>query len=246
LKYTLLDDETQKKRSDSTPVDVQLEIEHFYSKNATIINNKNAAMKDVTPKQILTMTTNKLYAQYATEIRKHVSLSKFRKMRPGFVLTVKNHRFNHCLCEYCVNMEEKLKVITAEVKKFGGEELPKLQDKYDLINLTLCDKDVGLKYYNPKCIARECESCGPHLLSQRLKPLLDAEEDTQVKWSVWLTEKFVTKQKSTSAPPVNVSDTTQKGTKRKRESDENEKEEDKETFITKKCYIIQWAACFVW
>jgi len=193
--YTSLDPDScqRKKRSDSMSDENQLEIQQFYINHATIVNNKNLHSKEGQPKHVLNMTTNKLHKTYSTVIGKKISLSKFRKMRPGFVVTVKNHRFNNCLCEYCVNIEEKLKVLNIEANKINSD-LPKINSKFDLINLTLCPIESG-KFHKKICTKRLCKDCGPKLLSKTFKPLIEDLGEKEVKWSIWMTEKFVNKDK---------------------------------------------------
>lgn len=192
---TCLDEDSQsrKKRSDSLAGETVFEIEQFYSKYATIVNNTKIHTKDGQPKQILDLTTSKLHKRFSTEIGLRVSLSKFRKMRPGFVLTVKNHRFNQCLCEYCVNVDEKLKVLVAHLQKSNFTSSTTLSNKFDLVNLTLCPKIDGKPHRQLDCIKRLCSDCSPCNLSRHLKPFLDEAGDQEIKWSVWVTEKFVTK-----------------------------------------------------
>ena len=109
-------------------------------------------------------------------------------MRPGFILTVSAHKFNGCLCEYCINFEEKVQVLRREAKANGLVDLENI-DKYDVINMTLCEPLDG--YHQAKCVGRQCESCGPQLLGQKLK---EFDQSKEVVWKEWKSEKFVSKQ----------------------------------------------------
>ena len=58
-------------------------------------------------------------------------------------MTMSAHKFNACLCEYCINFEEKVQAIRKEAKKQGIANLENV-DKYDIINMTLCEQqDTG-------------------------------------------------------------------------------------------------------
>ena len=107
-------------------------------------------------------------------------------MRPGFVLLANSNKFNTCLCEYCVNFEEKIQSISSEAARIGLSELSSL-DKYDVINMTLCPRN-SQEYHKLACLERKCDQCGPEKLN-----VLLLDQDKTFNWKRWETEKFVTK-----------------------------------------------------
>ena len=172
-KYTCIKGEEKATRSDAIGENLIKSVHGFYKDNAT-----NIALKRANGKQILNETTLKLYKKYNLKAKHTMSLSKFRKLRPHHVFTVNHHRFRTCLCEVCLNMSYKAKVI----HQLGIEEI---KDKYDLVNASLCDKKDN-PYYLPICIKRQCKDCSIYKVKDLIAGL-NFEEQKLVKWKRWET-----------------------------------------------------------
>ena len=88
-----------------------------------------------------------------------------------------------CLCEYCTNLQLKLKVINTHQSAKQAETIPNL---YSLCNITLCKdkKPSGSKYHHPSCMNRKCPDCGVRKLHNFLDPLEDTL-DMEITWKRW-------------------------------------------------------------
>ena len=103
-----------------------------------------------------------------------MSYSVFKKLRPSHVLLFTAHQFRECLCEYCVNIQLKVKSINSHL---SGYTHLRIQDQYHASRLTLCPKEPG-EEYKSACLTRSCTAYRTRLLQDHLKPALD---DTDVK-----------------------------------------------------------------
>jgi len=92
-----------------------------------------------------------------------VSLSKFSKLRPKQVLKVNQTQLNQCLCEYCTNIELKLRSLNMYAQNHNLKEL-RVKDKYHCNRLTMCSKGIQA-FNNLACIERSCTVCEVTLLS---------------------------------------------------------------------------------
>ncbi|XP_070549241.1 uncharacterized protein [Ptychodera flava] len=63
----------------------------------------------------------------------------------------------------------------------------KIANKYDLVNLTLCEKID--KFHSLQCIDRQCEKCGVHQLASKLDVLTQEHGAVDMTWMVWETTK---------------------------------------------------------
>jgi hypothetical protein len=161
------------KRKDLLPQKTIDEVYAHYEEHSQTISDKKA-----NGKRILTSTTSRLFEQYRQKKKSNLSLSKFRKLRPAHILPVGHHRFRTCLCEVCLNMTYKARVLHS----LGAE----FNDKNDLLNATLCpkgDKD----YHDPDCLMRKCEICGVHKVEEIVNSLVPDLQVRSVKWKHWET-----------------------------------------------------------
>jgi len=86
-----------------------------------------------------------------------------------------------CLCEYCLNVELKLKTVNKLIGRIceNAEEL-KIKDKYCAVNMVMCPKE-GM-YHKKDCIDGICNICGDQKLRSHLK---DMKNKYGVEWYVW-------------------------------------------------------------
>ncbi len=101
-----------------------------------------------------------------------IQLPTFFKLRPKNVLKVDAHKYRTGLCETCLNISNKAAIL----KQLG---VSGVCDKYDLLNLTLCEGDR-----KSTCIDRLCMKCGVDSLDRILQvPQVDPQKS--VKWKRW-------------------------------------------------------------
>lgn len=109
-KYTQMstEDELQRKtRCDSLPDSLKKEIEEFYKDMSRALPDKRRAGKSV-----LTDTLKHLHKEYAGSRKKKVCLSTFTRLKPKQILTVDHTAFQGCLCEYCLNADYAVSILT--------------------------------------------------------------------------------------------------------------------------------------
>ena len=127
------------RRSDAMSDASKQEIHRFLVKeSAPLPTRKTVNLKREKQKRILTGTLKETHLQFLKEHpNKNISLSQFRKLCPNDILTVKEHKFNSCLCEYCLNVQFKMETINKACTSLKKEKL-KLDNKYHCVELTLC------------------------------------------------------------------------------------------------------------
>ena len=111
------------------------------------------------------------YNWYVEQHGQSLSFVSFKKLRPHTVLPFTTHKFRKCLCEYCVNVDLKIRAVNSHLVS-----LPHLciEDRYQASRLTLCPKELGAEY-KKACLDRECPSCGVGHLRDHLRLALDDE-----------------------------------------------------------------------
>ncbi|XP_069117201.1 uncharacterized protein [Argopecten irradians] len=172
-----LSDET--KRKDAIPVEITTEVKNYFlhPEVSTPLPHKNSVDKEGNPRHIMSKTLKETYSDFMNNNKStKVGFSKFASLRPTYVKTHKNERLNQCLCEYCLNVELKIKTL----KQFNT-----LKDatKYSIVNGTMCDKKG--KYHKRECIERRCSCCGVREFKERILSTLQQDRDKIVEWYVW-------------------------------------------------------------
>jgi len=111
------------------------------------------------------------YNCYVEQHGQSLSFASFKKIRPHTVLPFTTLKFRECLCEYCVNVDLKIRAANSHLVS-----LPHLciEDRYQDSRLTLCPKELGAEY-KKACLDRECPSCGAVHHRDHLRPALDDE-----------------------------------------------------------------------
>lgn len=95
----------RKKRNTAITENVKKSIEEFYTDNSDPL-----PLKKLASRAVLSTTIKKLHSSYLQQpAHTGVSLDAFRRRRPKHVLTVDRQKFIGCLCEYCLNLDFKVK-----------------------------------------------------------------------------------------------------------------------------------------
>ena len=152
----------------------------------------NHIFKSTPKKQLLTDITG--YIKFEVKQGCVVSFSKFVSLRPKSVKTMNKNHLNGCLCEYCANLEMKVKALKKTVPIVEGKESGfVVNGRYDLLKMTLCARKEGAQFHERECIDRKCSKCGPKKLETQVKSALNRTKLTKsntIEWSRWENQTY--------------------------------------------------------
>lgn len=179
---------TNKTRKDALSQDVTEKVHAFYTRgdiSKTDPTTKTVSKKTLQPTRYMEMSLGHAHKQFLEENPdiKNVSISKFSSMRPAATKVMKCTRLNTCCCEYCSNVDLKLRCINHFCAKTHMPRLG-LGHKYEVSNLTLCGRDENGQNKRD-CLDRLCPECGTSAVRQQLEPLLSSHGDSLVNWKSW-------------------------------------------------------------
>ena len=182
--------DNRNRRKDATPEATVKGVQEFFTSSGIshdLPDARAAVMVNGTikPRKIMECSLKSAYDNYVEEHAgaDKVSFSVFKKLRPSHVLLFTAHKFRECLCEYCVNIQLKVKSINSHLSSYTHL---RIQDQYHASRITLCPRQPG-EEYKSSCLKRSCTACGTRLLQEHLQPAL---HDTELKcakatWSQW-------------------------------------------------------------
>jgi hypothetical protein len=103
----------RKIRKDKTSAAEEERVITFYQRpqNCTFLPLSKLINKDNEPVGFLTKPTQNLYKEYTEETGSTIGLTKFREFRPPHCRVVNTTFVQYCLCEICVNIEEKCQTL---------------------------------------------------------------------------------------------------------------------------------------
>ena len=165
----------RKQRNDMLSDNIKQQVAQFYDEVSCIIPDyKKVSKKTQKPKRRLDLSTNKLYDAFKVD-NPDITISKstFQRLKPSHVQNMTQAKLRQCCCEYCTNIEHKLKVLNRCCK--SKEVQCQIPDKYSLSATTLCKNNDD--HPSKACIMRECEYCGPKSLENYLRPLEPYDQD---------------------------------------------------------------------
>ena len=100
--------------------------------------------------------TFKMYKEKNTSVK--VGKSKFASLRPKNVKTFCDQQMQQCLCEYCLNVELKLKTVNKLIGRICENAYEvKIKNTYCAVNMVMCPKEG--KYHKKDCIDGICNIC---------------------------------------------------------------------------------------
>ena len=184
LKRRNINPEKRRKRCDAVSDVIKDQIKDFYERPdiSTVMPNKKCASANGTSQHVLHRSLKETYKTFIDSSNATISTSKFCELRPKHILTPTKAKLYQCLCEYCANVDLKLKAINT-VSASVGVKCGDLIDRYHASDKTIC-KQTGL---DPmiSCIDRKCGKCGTSLLMQYLDPLLQNCSSKMTTWQRW-------------------------------------------------------------
>jgi hypothetical protein len=183
---------TRKKRKDATCLDVVQNVQDFYQQPK--ISRELPCMKSVRKQRstsVMEVTIEQAYKMWKqdnpdTDV---VSASLFQKLRPQNVLLRHKTKLTQCLCECCTNTMFKLWTLNSLLLTIKRSDL-KVKDKYQLVELSMCEKLPSSKYCRPGCVYRSCQECGVRLLEERFAEVKASHAYREVQWRKWQTTEY--------------------------------------------------------
>ena len=114
--------DNRNRRKDATPEATVKGVQEFFTSSGIshdLPDARAAVMVNGTikPRKIMECSLKSAYDNYVEEHAgaDKVSFSVFKKLRPSHVLLFTAHKFRECLCEYCVNIQLKVKSINSHL-----------------------------------------------------------------------------------------------------------------------------------
>jgi len=180
-----LENTKRKTRSDALPDNEVKEIQEFYQSSVMSrelpLKRLVSAKKPTEPKKALEAS---LVHSYKSFKEKHpenkISYSKFVSLRPSNILPMTKQKHYQCLCEYCVNIDFKVKAL-GRLCSSKRLESPAV-DRYEASRITLCPKGDG--NYKKECLDRNCQFCGVELFDEKTRGLI-TYTDSPITWKRW-------------------------------------------------------------
>ncbi|XP_045207653.2 uncharacterized protein LOC123559695 [Mercenaria mercenaria] len=188
----------QKKNKNAMDESAVGHIQQFFKKSGIstcLPNKKLVSTKTMEPRRVLKNSLKQTYLDFREENPECVvSFPKFVSLRPKSVKTMQKNYFNGCLCEYCANLEMKVKALKKIVPKVKGKESEfVINSRYDLLKMTLCARKEGAKFNERGCIDRMCSKCGPVKIETYVKSALHRRQGTKsntIEWSRWENQTY--------------------------------------------------------
>ena len=183
-------DTRRKRRRDALTTDEEISVKEFYKSDniSATIPDKKSVKKDLEEAHVMNMSLDTAYTKWKSQNpEKKLSKDKFIKLRPKNVKTQKHRRLFQCLCEYCENVKLKITVVNRLAEKAKLPDL-KLKNEYEAVDAVRCPKQEETeRFHKLRCIDGKCNDCGTKLLKDKLRPLLEIDDQSEVEWNRWQT-----------------------------------------------------------
>ena len=156
--------------------DRQTEIGEFWGDVATQLPDKKLVSKKTGQAQAQLRKPLSAYHKDYVDQGGKASYSTFAKCRPKHVRKMSNARLNQCLCEYCENVNLKVKAVNRISLRHT-----RINHVYHAVALSTCQGG------GKACAYRQCGDCDIHLLEEYLTPLKN--HVGELSWHRWSTKK---------------------------------------------------------
>lgn len=187
----------RKIRSDATSPETVARVAGFYHSSdvATVLPNAKL-VQDGSPASIMTKNVSEAFNDYSQLYPEDaIGLSTFANLRPKHILLSKHQKLIQCLCEYCSNIDEFLKVLN---KACSQQNKPELKlDRIKALNITLCDKGQQ-DFHKLECVDRACDHCNVSALREHFAAAVDASGDQPINHYQWVNQQFLRHGKSST------------------------------------------------
>jgi len=111
----------------------------------------------------------------------NMAYSTFTKLRPRNIKLFGATPKNMAACERCANVDLLLLTLKQNIPEVA--DMPQLQNKFDVVNATLCAKEDD-DYHKTECIQRRCGKCGCNQFGTDILSRVH-DETRKIEWNIW-------------------------------------------------------------
>ena len=164
---------------------MQREIEVFFeSVSCPIPEKKQVSSKTGHASLLLTKPLRELYSDFLSiqPAGAKVSFAHFAKCKPKHVHLRQDWRLRMCLCEYCTNVNLKLRSLNRVAAKVQNSA--RIRHGYHAVDLLTCGRQNGI--WRKECAYRECTKCKVNTLQHHTQSL--SQHQSTLTWLKWETQ----------------------------------------------------------
>lgn len=166
----------QKKRKLEAEVSVYMETVSHPLPDKKLVSKKTGKSASVMPKPL-----KDLHADFLQSTGHNISFSQFAKCRPAHIRTARQSRLRLCLCEYCTNVELKLRTVKSTAARISNNS--RIRHIYHAIDIITCGRQAGgATSWKQACVLQQCDECSVDQLDLHLQPLQHQSLATWTKW----------------------------------------------------------------
>lgn len=163
-------------------------VDYYQSVAAPVPDKKSVSAKTGQSTSILCKPLKDVYEDFiATQEpgSPQVSFSHFAKCRPKHVRPRQDWRLRMCLCEYCTNVDLKLRALNCTAARISNTA--RIRHGYFAVDLITCGRHEGS--WRKACAYRECAQCQDKTLQHHTQRVFCHEAPvTWLKWENQVTE----------------------------------------------------------
>ena len=134
---------------------------------------------------VLNKPLTDVYADYKEAVDNPVSFSYFASCRPKHVCLQRQAILRQCLCEYCTNVELKLRAVNEVAARIDNR--CRIRHVYHVVDIITCGRSQGS--WKKECAYGNCLQCSSQDLTNHLDPL--TQHQAPVMWNKWESQAYV-------------------------------------------------------
>lgn len=166
----------QKKRKLEAEVSAYMETVSHPLPDRKLVSKKTGKSASVMPKPL-----KDLHADFLQSTGHNVSFSQFARCRPANIRTARQSRLWLCLCEYCTNVELKLRIVNSTAARINNNS--RIRHIFHTIDIITCGRQAGgATSWKQACAVQQCDNCSVDQLDLHLQPL---QHQGLVTWTKW-------------------------------------------------------------
>ena len=166
----------QKKRKLEAEVSAYMETVSHPLPDRKLVSKKTGKSASVMPKPL-----KDLHADFLQSTGHNISFSQFARCRPANTRTARQSRLRFCLCEYCTNVELKLRIVNSTAARISYNS--RIRHVYHAIDIITCGRQAGgATSWKQACALQQCDVCSVDQLDRHLQPL---QHQGLVTWTKW-------------------------------------------------------------
>lgn len=175
---------------------LEQDVRMFLESVATVLpSKKSISKKSGAAAAVLRKPLADLHKEFQESYEVIVSFAHFARCRPRHIRPARRNFLRQCLCEYCENVNLKLKAINSMAARHNNN--CRIRHVYHAVDLVTCGRQDG--QWKKACAFRECDTCKDGTqLDEHLRPLPVVD----VTWSRWESRPVVVNDKTVSVSYV--------------------------------------------